>query len=291
MHMFYTPLLVTLLAATSSLLTTSSLATSIHANAMDVKPAHGEDATIPGTITNRGGPVMSSTTTVNYIWYGAFPATEKSLLYNFTKGLNGSKWWSINRQYGVGDIVLGSSHTTTVKKTTLTTAAIQSIVMNAISQDYGTPSPNAIYVVLTNSSIDQRDGGYGFCTDYCGWHDHMTVNGVDVKYAWIGSPVRCPSSCSTLSSNGANSPNNMFEMDSMVGIIAHELAETTSDEDLNAWYDAGGNENADKCAWTFGTTSTGTPQNPSGTWNEHIGNNYFLVQMNWGITPTQKCYN
>jgi hypothetical protein len=42
----------------------------------------------------------------------------------------------------------------------------------------------------------------------------------------------------------------------MASIIAHELEEAATDPDLNAWYDRRGMENADKCAWTFGSTST-----------------------------------
>ena len=42
----------------------------------------------------------------------------------------------------------------------------------------------------------------------------------------------------------------------MASIIAHELEEAVTDPDLNAWYDSRGYENADKCAWTFGTTYT-----------------------------------
>jgi hypothetical protein len=31
------------------------------------------------------------------------------------------------------------------------------------------------------------------------------------------------------------------------------LSEALTDPHLNAWYDANGAENSDKCAWTFGT--------------------------------------
>jgi len=41
-------------------------------------------------------------------------------------------------------------------------------------------------------------------------------------------------------------------VDGMVSVIAHELEETNTDPNLNAWYDANGAEDADKCAWTFG---------------------------------------
>jgi hypothetical protein len=63
----------------------------------------------------------------------------------------------------------------------------------------------------------------------------------------------------------------------MASIIAHELEETTSDPDLNAWYDAMGNENADKCAWSFGTTY------PSGGGfaNMRLGTRDYMIQQNW----------
>ena len=51
-------------------------------------------------------------------------------------------------------------------------------------------------------------------------------------------------------------PNGDFGVDSMISVLAHELAETGSDPLINAWYDASGNENGDKCAWNFGTLST-----------------------------------
>ena len=51
-------------------------------------------------------------------------------------------------------------------------------------------------------------------------------------------------------------PNGDFGVDSMISVLAHELAETGSDPLLNAWYDSAGNENGDKCAWNFGTLST-----------------------------------
>jgi hypothetical protein len=36
-------------------------------------------------------------------------------------------------------------------------------------------------------------------------------------------------------------------------VSGHELSETVTDRHLNAWLDSNGQENADKCAWAFGT--------------------------------------
>jgi hypothetical protein len=57
----------------------------------------------------------------------------------------------------------------------------------------------------------------------------------------------------------------------MASIIAHESEEAISDPDLNAWYDSRGEENADKCAWTFGHSllrfSDGTEWKVQGNWS------------------------
>jgi len=65
---------------------------------------------------------------------------------------------------------------------------------------------------------------------------------------------------------------------SEVNTLAHEIEETTTDNMGNAWYDNRGYENADKCAWTWGTTAT----SPSGgVYNLKANGLYFLVQQNW----------
>jgi hypothetical protein len=66
--------------------------------------------------------------------------------------------------------------------------------------------------------------------------------------------------------------------DGMASVIYHELSEAVTDPDLNAWYDRRGQENADKCAWTFGTT-----YHPAGgkTANVKLGARDFLLQQNW----------
>ena len=58
---------------------------------------------------------------------------------------------------------------------------------------------------------------------------------------------------------------------------SREIDETITDPYLNAWYDARGAENADKCAWTFGAT-----QNSGGSlYNFTSGSYKYLIQQNW----------
>ena len=59
-------------------------------------------------------------------------------------------------------------------------------------------------------------------------------------------------------------------------MAAHEITEAASDPLINAWYDLDGNENADICAWQFGTTYT---NGASKKYNvRDINGNYYLLQ-------------
>src|SRR5207247_367146 len=114
----------------------------------------------------------------------------------------------------------------------------------------------------------------GFCTRYCGWHTRATLLGSDIKYSFVGNAARCLNACAAQSIG----PNGNAGVDAMISVVAHELEEATSDPDLNAWYDSGGAENADKCAWTFGQFQYRAANGAFA--NMRLGNRDFLIQRN-----------
>jgi hypothetical protein len=69
----------------------------------------------------------------------------------------------------------------------------------------------------------------------------------------------------------------------MLSVYAHELVEMVSDPELNAWCDRYGYENADKCAWKWGTYYYSGATN-TGYYNEVVGSKRYLIQMNWDPT-------
>jgi hypothetical protein len=72
----------------------------------------------------------------------------------------------------------------------------------------------------------------------------------------------------------------------MAAIVGHELAEAVTDPHLDAWYDLGSNENADKCAWTFGTVQTA----PNGSaYNVTLGGRNYLLQQLWANDSDGYC--
>jgi hypothetical protein len=114
------------------------------------------------------------------------------------------------------------------------------------------------------------------CTDFCGYHFAFRDNGVAVKYAFIGSPARCPASCAE---QWDSSPNNNPEADGMASVFAHELSETVTDPEVNAWFRTSNNmENGDLCAWQFGTEYTASNGSRA---NVRLGARDYLLQENY----------
>jgi hypothetical protein len=192
--------------------------------------------------------------------------------------IGGSPYFNINTTYydgsnmHVSNSVAYAGSTTDLgsQGTALSDAGVQAVVTSAIAG--GLPKdPNGAYFVLTSAEVNETSG---FCTQYCGWHTHATISGSDIKYSFFGNPNRCPSACEAQSPG----PNGNTGADGMASIIAHELEEAVTDPDLNAWYDHRGYESADKCAWTFGTTSTASN---GATYNMTLGSRHYLIQQQW----------
>ena len=65
----------------------------------------------------------------------------------------------------------------------------------------------------------------------------------------------------------------------MLSVAAHEITEAASDPLFNAWFDdTTGNENADTCAWQFGTSYTNAAGKKYNL--RDVNGNYYFLQMN-----------
>ena len=230
-------------------------------------------------ISYHGGPLMLGTTNAYYIWYGNWSGNSATtILTDLASNIGGSPYFNINTTYYDGSTTQVSNSVHYAGSTTdnysqtaaLSDAGVQAVVSSAITSGKLPEDTHGVYFVLTSADVNETSG---FCTQYCGWHTHGTISGSDIKYAFIGNPDRCPSACEAQTTG----PNGNADADGMASIIAHELEEAVTDPDLNAWYDRRGQENADKCAWTFGTTYTANGAQA----NMKLGTRDYLIQRNW----------
>jgi len=250
-----------------------------------IRHARSGGAVVQGNgINYHGGPVMHGAVNLYFIWYGNWGSeyTNASNIINaWATAIGGSSYENINTTYGdaTGNVsgqihYAGFALDAGSQGTSLSDNSIANIVSSALTSKALPVDTNAVYMVLTAPGVKETSG---FITSYCGWHTYGTYNGSNIKYAFIGDAAG--PSLGNCAEQTSSSPNGDPAVDAMVSVMAHELEESTSDPNLNAWYDSNGEENADKCAWTFGTTHPAASNGSKA--NMNLGGRDFLIQQNW----------
>ncbi|CAI5483094.1 unnamed protein product [Closterium sp. Yama58-4] len=252
-------------------------------------------------IKYHGGPVMVGAPTVNvyHIYYGSWGGgSGREVIDAFVQALSsdsGSQgsgaadasvkaWWAISAAYYQSDAAGGkknvsskSSYSSSAPRASTRPLAAHAVVKSKVGAGKPLPlDPQGIYVVLPSADVTLP----GFCSQYCGWHTQDSLNSTPLRYAFVGHHGQCPGACGVKST----SPNGKPAIDATISTLAHELTEAATDPDTNAgWFDDDGEENADKCAWNFGSTKTGSLQNGQSYEYNVVGLNgmKFLVQLNW----------
>ena len=274
--------------------------------AAPVQDPTGQAVVTGNGISYHGGPVLKSNPVPIYlIFYGNWSSTGSntqasvSLIEHFISTLGNTPYEHIATTYGdttgnvSGNVSLGGV-TFVNSSTNLTDTSLRTTVSNAISSGALPRNGNGVYMVLSSSNINETSG---FCTQYCGFHTHASLGGVDIKYGFVGNPDRCPSGCE-IQRTGPNSPaTNVGGADGLINVLAHEQFEAITDPDLNAWFDSSGQEDSDKCNFNFGTTSTCTStsicsaagKSAGARFNVTFGNNDWMIQQQWENAAGGKC--
>lgn len=202
-------------------------------------------------LTYHGGNVMHGTVVSPILW-GArwgdpnFVADKQAGLAAFYQGVGGSTYAGTNTEYtdAAGHVsaavTYGAAYVDTSdaprsgNRTSPILAEVCAVVgNNAVANGY--------YPVY----VDTPRGHSGFCA----WHSVGTCpSGTTVQFAFFYN-LDGDAGCDPQDGSGQHSQG----MAALANVSGHELSEMMTDPHLNAWYDANGQENSDKCAWTFGT--------------------------------------
>jgi hypothetical protein len=214
------------------------------------------------------GPVITDpkgTAVTAIFWgssWGTSPGDKITGIDAFYGGIGGTSYMHSNSEY----TQTGGAHVSTVVSygghavdtaAAPTRAPSTTTVLAEVGKLIKNPVPNGYYPVY----IDQPRGTAG----YCAWHSYGQVNGVGVQFAFFFK-LDGDAGCDPKDTSGLHSQG----LAALANVSGHELSETVTDPQLNAWYDSSGAENSDKCAWTFGPLPLsfgGTSWKIQGNWS------------------------
>ncbi|HEX6795842.1 MAG TPA: choice-of-anchor D domain-containing protein, partial [Casimicrobiaceae bacterium] len=290
----------------------------VHGNAISTQ---GENSG-QGPLIYGGGPVMRDPTNYVIIWNppgSTFGPNYRATIEQYFKDIGDTPFMEILAQYGdsSGTPVPNTSHyggtwvDTTPYPQAGTVAAplvgtdIQASVDRAIAANptWQPPGLNTMYFVYLGQNIIECKNGSGDTfgcfagTDsggksppasdgppntvkgagtYCAYHFYFGTGPrvyATMPYASLGACFPNP--------NLVGYPNGV-DQDVVLSPTSHEQFEAYSDPQLNAWADAGGNENGDKCAYTYGQVE------PDGT-NFVLWGRRYQLQEQWSNQLTYGC--
>ena len=233
-------------------------------------PGQGGRSPKTPNLSWHGGPIMVSAQ-VKAIFWGtgwADPGQQDKIngLDSFYSGMGGTGYDRTSDEYTaatqtVTDAITYNGHVIDTSQATGggSTSAILSKVCKMISN----PTPNGYYPVY----VDIGRGNAG----YCAWHSAGSCGGVIVQFAFffnLDGDVGCDPR--------DNTSGHSEGLAALANVSGHELSEARTDPHLDAWYDNQGQENSDKCAWSFGSTlvpfSNGTSWKLQGNWSNSAYN-------------------
>jgi hypothetical protein len=255
-----------------------------------VVPTVGRQVQGSGDLINHGGPVMTTNKTYAIYWVpsgSSMPTGYQSTIDQYFTDVAHDSGMSSN-------VYASDTQYSSIQYSSTFGASV--IDTNAFPTSGNCPIYSDVTVCLTDAQliaeIDNvttahgwlRNGtnmffiftpvGVGSCfdssgsscayTSFCAYHGHTASNAI-----YANQPYAKHSGCD----EGQYPNGSSTGADPTINVVSHEHNEAITDPQLNAWYDAAGYENGDKCAWDFGTVSGLNGSEYNQTINGH---HYFL---------------
>ena len=218
-------------------------------------------------MTYHGGVIMPTAVTENIFWgtsWGSYAGDKITGLDAWYQGFSNSNYAKTSDEYtgSNGKVSPVTTHNGYVVDTSASasgnkTSTILAEVCKAISAPDA--SGNGYYAVYADT---KRKGA-----SYCAYHSYGTCSGKRVQFAYFFN-LDGDSGCDPQDTSGQHSQG----LAALVNVSGHELSEARTDPaSPGAWYDSSGEENGDKCSWTFNVPlvmfSNGTEWKIQGEWS------------------------
>ena len=223
-------------------------------------------------MTWHSGSILTSTVTQAIFWgskWGSSSFSQDKItgLDLFYLGVGSSKYANTTTEYTGTNGTVGTNMTNLTHLVDTSTAPSKapstSLVLGEVCKMVARPVSNGYYAVYT----DTPRGSAG----YCAWHSYGTCNGTPVQFAFFFNLDGDPG-CDPQDTSGKHSQG----LAALANVSGHELSETLTDPSNGGWWDSSGQENADKCGWTFGapllTFTNGSQWKIQGNWSNKAYN-------------------
>jgi len=211
-------------------------------------------AVIGGQLINSGGPVQAAPVVYLDFWgWTSDPQGEQPYLTNFLSSVGSSSWLATVNQYGggsLGHLLAGTWSDPAPVPAAPSDAQIQAEAASAAAH-FGTGGSVNVQIVVATPT-GHSTPGFNAAGGFCAYHGAVASN-PSITYTDLPYIPDAGANCGQGDVNGANGT-----LDGVSIVEGHELAEAVTDPLINAWKDAGGNEIADKCAWS-GLANINTP--------------------------------
>jgi len=159
-------------------------------------------------------------------WYEGFGGSNYAATSDEYTGTNGQ----VTSRTSYGGHVVDTTTASGGSKTSAILAEVCKVVPNPVANGY--------YAVYTD--IPRGHSGY------CAYHSYGSCGTTPVQFAFfwkLDGDAGCdPQSTVANESQG---------LAALANVSGHELSEARTDPRNGGWYDSSGQENGDKCAWTF----------------------------------------
>ena len=271
----------------------------------------------PAQILYHNGPVLGTNgmrVPVYVIYYGnAFPPNSQSIIDKFIGGISGgtneptgAAPFAVNSSYceaavtncpppGAGSTSISgtlsyaaSLNMQPVAGSSVNTTAVSQILQTALAGGSLPVDESGIYVLITDPTIKVS----GFPNSFCAYHTHSTsiIAGRNIHYALAPEPAKLGACDGNFANRQKVTPNGDAAADEVTDSLMHELSETVTDPDINAWYTSNGEENGDLCNYNYGDWKSLPTTSEGATYNTLIGGAPYLLQLIWvNKTPPQYC--
>ena len=219
-------------------------------------------------MTWHGGTILAANKTEAIFWGTSWTTYTGDIVRGidtFFGGFGGSNYAKTNTEYtGSNGQVTASSiyqgHVIDATAAPSRALSVTTAVAEACKMSNNLPDPNALYLIYTETGAGN--------VNYCAWHSYGTCsNGAPVQVAYMPN-ITGIAGCDPQDTGTAHSQG----LAALANVTAHELSEAITDPRNGGWYDSGGAENGDKCAWTFTgpvTLSNGSIWKLQGEWSNN----------------------